>query len=437
MGLTRARNDSESGVALFMVIAAIAVLAVLVTEFTYVAQVNQKIAFDGLDQLKAHYLAKSGLKLSLLRLKAYQNVKGVASSVAGGGGGGGAVPGLPKSILEKIWSFPFMYPIPTNVPGMTAMDKERIESFQKSSGLEGRYSASIQSESSKYNLNMLLAPFAPTGATGPTAPTGPAGQPQAPKAPTGPAFDPQAARNSLGEYLYQILVNKTEADPEFAADYRDFKIEELVDSISGWADLTYERRSSGNRDVYPQKRGPFYSLSELHMLPEMDDRLYDLFAPALTVSVTPGINVNTMNETTLRALVPQITDEEAKEFFKYRDSEEEDNQFKDSESFFKWILGNVAAFRGDQAELTRFKESLTKRNIRIVVDETEFKITVLAQVNQSTRLIEAWVTLGKQDKKATSTTGASPSPTATPAPGGSGTSERPDPGLRITFMRIL
>src|SRR4051812_9020825 len=81
----------QSGIALFMVIAAITVLAILVTEFTYVAQVNQQMAFDGVNQIKAHYLAKTGLKLSLLRLKAYQHVK-----EALGQAGGGANQLLPK-----------------------------------------------------------------------------------------------------------------------------------------------------------------------------------------------------------------------------------------------------------------------------------------------------------------------------------------------------
>ena len=59
----------------------------------YIAQVNETLAFDGRDQLKAHYLAKSGFKLSLLRLKAYQQVKAYAETMAGGAGAAGGVPG--------------------------------------------------------------------------------------------------------------------------------------------------------------------------------------------------------------------------------------------------------------------------------------------------------------------------------------------------------
>ncbi|MGK5084637.1 hypothetical protein WDW37_15180 [Bdellovibrionota bacterium FG-1] len=149
----------EGGIALFMVMAAVSVLSILVTEFTYVAQVNQKMAFDGVDQLKAHYLAKTGLKISLLRLKAFQNITQYANGLAKAAGASTSL--VPKAILDQIWSFPFFYPFPTNIPGMSTGDKERIEAFQKASGLDGRFSSVIESESSKYNLNMLLAGYAP------------------------------------------------------------------------------------------------------------------------------------------------------------------------------------------------------------------------------------------------------------------------------------
>lgn len=423
---SKQEEGRQAGVALFMVVAAMTLLAVLVTEFTYVAQVNSRMAFDSLDQVKAHALAKSGLKLSLLRLKAYQTLKGLGGGSADGAQGGGAAGGLiPKGLLEKVWSFPFMYPIPTEVPGLTPGDKDAIKEFTKNSSFEGSYSALIESESSKYNLNSLLAPFAAKPSPTPSASPAPAGSPS-----PVPSFSPEAAQKSLAEYLTQVISNKIESDEEFASEYRDFKLDELIDNLIQWVDPSYQRRSAVPRGYKP-KGGPFYSLSELRMIDPIDDELYEVLAPHLTVSATPGINVNTIKDLTLKALVPSMIEEEIKEFFKFRDSVEADNSFKSGDDFFKYIQANVAAFRGSETEIQKFKDSLTSRNIRIVTDESHFKITVQAKVNQSTRLLEAWVLL-KDPKQASQA--SSPQPAPTPAEG-----ETPaaDSGLRITSMRFL
>ncbi len=440
MDLTPAPKKSigrdSSGIALFMVIAAVSVLAILVTEFTYIAQISQMIAFGGLDQTQAHYLAKSGFKLSLLRLKAYQHVKDMISSVGGAGGSGG-VPGVPKALIEKIWNFPFFYPIPTNIPGMSLSDKTAIETFQKDANMDGKFSALIESESSKYNLNLLLSSYAPVPTPGasspPSNPPSPGGgtnpQPNSPPSPQ-PSFNPEVARTSLTQYLTELINQKIEADPDSADIYRDVKLDEVVDTIAAWADKTHERRSSSSHDPVPMKRAPFYSISELHMLPNIDDDLYNLFAPNLTTELTQGINMNTMKEPTLRALVPGMTQEEVADFFKFRDSVEVDNQFTDSDKFFAYIGKNVSSYKGNSDAITQLKDSLIKRNIILINEENQFKITVRAEVNQASRTLEAWVTLGKQS-----------APVQQPPPGQTLPAGQqpapPDTGLKITYMRIL
>ena len=79
----------------------------------------------------------------------------------------------------------------------------------------------------------------------------------------------------------------------------------------------------------------------------MDDDLYNLFSDGLTVARTPGININTMQEATLRALVPQMTKDEVADFFKFRDDTTVDNTFKKDSDFWDYITKNVIAFRGD------------------------------------------------------------------------------------------
>jgi general secretion pathway protein K len=155
-----------------MVMAAISVLSIIVTEFAYVAQVNERMAYDSMDQVKAHYLAKAGVKLSLMRLKAYAQLKQiVGGSSSGGSSASNPLAGaIPHSVLDKVWNFPFMYPLP-QLPEMSVSQKDAIDAFTKTSSLEGRYSAIIESESSKFNLNSILPGFqAPRSRLSPVPP---------------------------------------------------------------------------------------------------------------------------------------------------------------------------------------------------------------------------------------------------------------------------
>ena len=92
--------------------------------------------------------------------------------------------------------------------------------------------------------------------------------------------------------------------------------------------------------------------------------------------------------------------------------------------------------------MDRYREALKKRHIRLVTDETEFKITIQASLNQSVRKIEAWVTLtgNKSDKnKKDGKDGQPPArnPVSPPIAGPGAQEQQPDPGLKITFMRVL
>lgn len=179
------------------------------------------------------------------------------------------------------------------------------------------------------------------------------------------------------------------------------------------------------------------------MLPMLDDELYQLFAPNLTAIATPGININTMKDATLRALIPTLTKDEITEFFKFRDSDEADNLFKSGDQFFEYLTKNVVAFRGNQQAINELKADFDKRNIRLVTDETQFKITVRAEVNSAARTFEAWVTLGPPTPSSgTNPAGQPPAggvpPLSGPGPtGATPTATGKDSGLKITFMKML
>lgn len=437
------RPQDQSGIALFMVIAAMGVLSLLVTEFTSITHVNQQIAYDGLDQVKAHYLAKSGLKMSLLRLKAYQQVKAfLGGSAAASNPILAAVGGsIPPGLIEKIWNFPLQLPIPPEAPGLTPLERERMAKFNANSGIDGQLSALIESDGSKFNLNQVINRFGSTASSNGSQPPAQPGAPTpgATPSPTPSAvpFNPDEARRSFLDYLGQVFKSKFEDDPDFADEFRDLHVEDLGDAILAWMDRTYDSRlvGSASSEQIPVKRAPFYHFSELHQLPGMQDEIYDVLAEAFSVGMSGNINVNTMNEATLKALFTDLTKDEVTEFFKYRNDEKADHSFKNEEEFYKYALTNFSNFRGDQGRIDEFKNKLRTRGIALVADEASFKVTSTATVNQATQTIEAWVTLKSTSKTSNPTTpGAPPAqPTAGAVPG----APPPDPGLRITFMRLL
>ena len=117
-----------------------------------------------------------------------------------------------------------------------------------------------------------------------------------------------------------------------------------------------------------------------------------------------------------------------------------DNKFKDKKDFYSYLTNNVAAFRGNSKAIEDLDTQFAKRNIRLVVDESEFKITVQAQMNQSVETIEAWVTVSNPTPTNPSQPSSNPNPQqplaqpGVPIPVATGT---PDTGLRINFMKIL
>jgi len=410
MGLIpRYKRGDESGIALFMVIAAMSILSVVVTEFTYVAQVNSRATVDSSDQLKAHYLAKTGFKLSLLRLRAFKELKAFGKE-------GSGLPSIPRNILSQVWSFPFFYPIPANVPGLSVVMKDEIDKFQTESTLPGKFTAVIESESDKVGINSVLASMAPPAPkpspTGKGKGDGEKTEAKDPKKKT-IVYDAEEARKGIKDLLFQLVENKFKSDQDFAAEYSDVNVEDIFDNILGWADFNHQPKNGSGKQLY-YKKGPFYSMSELRMLNSIDDGLYDLLAPNFTTFSTPGINVNTVAEPMLRAILVGITDEEVITFFKDRDSTEVDGTFATPDDFYKYVEKNVGAYKSSTA-LDDLKTKLAKQGIQILTDEEIFKITVTAEVNKATRTLEAWVLLvtdsdesGTQKKQAPAEDEAAP-----------------------------
>lgn len=111
------RRPKERGVALIIVIVSITLLTVVATEFAYNQRVDLQIAANHRDEIRAHYLAKSGIGMSRLllsfqrqldkQLASIPNLQGLLNQFMPGAGA--ADPGVgtptpqPSSLNIQLW----------------------------------------------------------------------------------------------------------------------------------------------------------------------------------------------------------------------------------------------------------------------------------------------------------------------------------------------
>jgi general secretion pathway protein K len=434
-------GKSQSGIALFMVISALAVLSILTTELTYSTQVQSRIANNFIDNLRAYYLAKAGYKLSLIRLKAFLSIKKFASDNKNPI----VKQSLNKSILEKIWNMPFVFPIPIP-PDASIVDKDKIMAFQKASSFGGSFLAAIDGESSRMNLNNLFVKQAPQQQQNPQNPQTPNPQPT-PQA-TPQAQNPNPTQNvevnfrsALEPAITQILEQKKEQDLEFAEIYRNVQGRDIVDAIEFYLFRDMPSSNLPGFKSFKPKAAPFYAISELHMIPGFDDGLYDLLAPNFTTNTTPGINVNRATKTTLRGLIYELSDEDADLLMKFRDDPAEGKPWDTKDDFWKSVESLPTAGRS----LQDIKDRFTKANLNVVTDEETFHITVQATHGLSTRTLEAYIILNQSSSAKTPGQAGAGSPadpnnpqvvSGMPAKKNKASAMK-DSGLKLVYWRVI
>src|SRR6186713_1541770 len=95
------RASTERGVALIIAVISITLLTVVATEFAYNTRVDLQLAANQRDEVRAYYMARSGLSLGRLLLRFQKqvdqtpipNLGAMMQQVLGGALGGGAAAG--------------------------------------------------------------------------------------------------------------------------------------------------------------------------------------------------------------------------------------------------------------------------------------------------------------------------------------------------------
>lgn len=378
-------SRNQKGIAILMAVFCTVLILYIVNEVTYETNVEYLIHAQSVNRLKAYYAARSGVELSLLRIKVYKKAQKQFGSQLGAQAG----------ILNLIWSFPLGWPpvLPTEASGV---EKENVADKVKEAQMDASFNATIFDEGSKIDINDLASPS-------------------------------KEIAEITKKQLLKIFEQKIEAEPEWQRAHPDFRAEELINNIIDWVDADKQSLNNGDErqfyknipddvSTYPPNRA-FRTLPELRMVAGMKEEYYDLLEPRVTVFGAKAINPNSASKDVLKSLDSSITDEIVTEVIKRRDDMQAGGFFSNANEFWEFINSKGG----------RVSAEVQKDTPLIFDAVTNFSIRSVGEYNGAIREINAVVfdissaaaVVGKKVKAAAaaSNPGGAPTPTPTPQPG--------------------
>lgn len=294
---TRIKAQSQSGVALIVVMVALAFMTVMIMEIAVTTRVDANVSANARNRLQAHYLARSGAKLQLLRLHMFQNVRNLKDQ-------NGSIP-LESSMIDRIWNTPMPeFPLSAALEAARLADasqeaveqEEEVSASQAAGSLPtpwpGTFTAMIQSEGSKIPINLLDGDKHQRSS--------------------------KAKQEEVVRQLTKLIEGLLE-DEEFDRLYRGLEPSDLINPLIDWIDADQEKVEGGdeNRDyegldpAYKPRNGRIPTITELHMVRGWTDDIYNRIAPDLSaLNINYEVNPNYLSPTRLKTWGPDLNDEE-------------------------------------------------------------------------------------------------------------------------------
>jgi general secretion pathway protein K len=288
------RRRKQSGVALLMVMVGVALLGAIVTEYLDNANISTQLAYAARDDLRAHYLARSAINVSRLLLHMQKTfidpykrqgmniqlwkLPFVDSGSLEGLAGGGAQSAL--SALG-IGDGKAAQSLAAETKKTTGPRSEFAQGF---SALGGTFTAEIESENGKININACCTPqqiavlqrqleglFLPSQYN--------------------PFFDERKeGSNAPISRLDQVSAITDWVDPDTNRSGLS----------GGYEDDRYQRM----RDPYKSKNSKFDTLQELLLVDGVDDDFFHAFSGRLTIyGGAQVVNVATADSEVIKALI--------------------------------------------------------------------------------------------------------------------------------------
>lgn len=381
--------NNESGVAILMVMAAVALMTYLLVDFTFETKLNKIKAYNQIEKDQARMNAEAGLQFALAKLKLYQEGRNFIEKTE-------SLKGVVNpSDIESIVTMPFFFPIPANL-GKDLQAKTAIQDFTKSAILQGSLQLSITPASGFLNPNnMRLKKAKDPDAEDEEEKTDENGKKKMP---------PQAyIEKKMLETLTNAFNAKKEEDDDFDNLYGNIEPKMLIKELKFYVNSPENFTDSEKAEIeqiyqkaeVTPKHAPMTTIDEMYLLAGWSDALIDLIKDRLATHEVTIIPVNKLTDDQLEILFPNITDEQKEEFFKYRDGDKETGdppkEFKNASEFKSVIVNNLGVVTDEEYE-DRAKE-FENAGLKIGVAGKLYKVESIGEYNRAKFKIIAFVDL--------------------------------------------
>lgn len=385
----RRSRDSQSGVALLVVVSAIMVITVLVSEMNYGARVRLLLAAHQKEEVQAYWLARTGVNIYKLILAGNMALKNSSLSQYGSMFGVNlgdalwqAVPFISTGLMRMLFvaggdvedieeeDIREVATTGTVSDEIAEQSREEMQTGHFSDkhflDFDGDFNASIVDEDSKVNLN---------------------------------GFASRSSSNVLQEELTATTLYGIMSGQELDQWFYDRDIDrwEIIGNVADWVDTDNTRcglRSGYEDDLYNRiepdpylaKNAPFDSKEEIRLVDGWEGEVYDKFEDRITVWGSGRINVNTASRDVLFGLLKAYcsgtpSDAHADQILDLMQEQVMFSDFQSEQDFITYI-GGLGCEASDQM-----------KNV-ISTSSTVFTITSMGVVGDTTVTITAVLDYG-------------------------------------------
>lgn len=390
------KNNSQ-GMAILLVLSSVTLLAFLLAEFTFDTQINKLRVTNKQDASQARLNAEAGLKLALARLDIYKEARNLLEKKPD------QKKNFPNSIINQIFSIPFIYPIPIS-ESMNVIQKEALTEFLENTLIRGGLRVTVTESSGLINLNLLrlhgikdfnkLLNNNQSDQNDDDASQGDTNQEENEE--DSPIL---GIEKKIKEILKNEISTRSEKDDDFANEFGDTDVERLVqvlkyyvnekDSLTEDPNIGDAEQDFSNANLNP-KHAALTSLSELYLLPGWNDQLVELIENEVTVHGNKSIDLNKITKKLVKLIIPEITVEQLDEFFEWKNNPEDPQSFDELKDFKKYFVDNAIVESDDfDKKIDEFK----KAGLTFGGSSNLFRVVSTGTSGRADYQLNAWVTM--------------------------------------------